>query len=319
VVKVFLLAVTQCLIFSAFGQSPDQAFAAYEQTIPGSTIKTKLVAIQGGTFVMGSNDKEKGRSVDEGPQRKITLSPFWMGANEVTRDEFDVFWKDEGVSQNEDVDAVTRPSAQYIDLSWGMGKEGGFPVNSMSQRAAIMFCRWLSKKTGTFYRIPTEAEWEYACRAGTTSTYFFGDNEDQLQEYGWFKNNSETRFHKTGLKKPNPWGLYDMLGNVMEWTLNHYDAKAYEKLQDGALNPVTTSEDQYPKVLKGGGYESDANQLRSAARQTSDPEWNKRDPQIPRSKWWLTDAPFVGFRIVRPLQQPTPQEAEAFFKLYLGN
>ena len=268
---------------------------------------------------MGSNDKEKGRSVDEGPQRKITLSPFWMGANEVTRDEFDVFWKDEGVSQNEDVDAVTRPSAQYIDLSWGMGKEGGFPVNSMSQRAAIMFCRWLSKKTGTFYRIPTEAEWEYACRAGTTSTYFFGDNEDQLQEYGWFKNNSETRFHKTGLKKPNPWGLYDMLGNVMEWTLNHYDAKAYEKLQDGALNPVTTSEDQYPKVLKGGGYESDANQLRSAARQTSDPEWNKRDPQIPRSKWWLTDAPFVGFRIVRPLQQPTPQEAEAFFKLYLGN
>jgi formylglycine-generating enzyme required for sulfatase activity len=268
---------------------------------------------------MGSSNNEKNRKADEGPQRKVTISPFWMGAYEVTRDEFDAFFKDEGTSENSDVDAITRPSPQYIDLSWGMGKEGGYPANSMSQLTALMYCRWLYNKTGVFYRLPTEAEWEYACRAGTTTAYYFGDDAKDLPDYAWYKSNSSEKFQKAGQKKPNPWGLYDMLGNVMEWTLDQYDEKTLTKITDNASDPkVPFTPLQYPKVVKGGGYLDEPAVLRSAAKVPSDPEWNKRDPQIPRSKWWLTDAPSVGFRIVRPLKQPSANDAQEFFKLYLS-
>jgi formylglycine-generating enzyme required for sulfatase activity len=159
-----------------------------------------MVTIPAGSFTIGSGDNEKGRNADEGPQRKVSVSAFWMGAHEVTHDEFDVFFKDETTSQNDGVDAVTRPSSQYIDLSWGMGREGGFPVNSMSQKAALMYCRWLYNKTGIFYRLPTEAEWEYACRAGKETPYFFGTDDKEINDYAWFKSNSEDKYHKTGLK-----------------------------------------------------------------------------------------------------------------------
>ena len=267
--------------------------------------------------MMGSSVTEKKRAADEGPQKNIQLSAFWMGAYEVTRDEFDVFYKDETTSQNIDVDAITRPSPQYIDFSLGMGKEGGYPANSMSQYAALMYCRWLYQKTGIFYRLPTEAEWEYACRAGTNTTYFFGNDESQLDKYAWYEKNSEAKFQKVGQKLPNPWGLYDMLGNLMEWTMDHYEPNAYtnKPSQDPivAYNIV-----RYPKTLRGGSFAENGNDLRSAKRFHSDPVWNRRDPQIPRSKWWLTEAGFVGFRLVRPLKQPSEQEINEFFKTYLG-
>ncbi len=316
--KIVLFVLAEYFFFSACAQNAIQDFTAYDQPLPGSSFNSKMVPIPAGNFLMGSGNSDSGHAPDESPQKKITISAFWMGAKEVTRDEFDVFYKDEAISQN-DVDAVTRPSQQYIDLTWGMGKEGGYPVNSMSQYAALMYCRWLYSKTGIFYRLPTEAEWEYACKAGSNTAYFFGSDSKNLEEYGWFDKNSGGKFHQTGLKKPNPWGLYDMLGNVTEWTLDYYDEKSLEKLSDSAADPVNTNSKVYPKVLKGGGYDSDAGLLRSAARIKSDPQWNRRDPQIPRSKWWLTDAPSVGFRIVRPLKQPTAKEAEAFFKLYLGS
>jgi formylglycine-generating enzyme required for sulfatase activity len=316
--KLVLLVFSEFLFLFASAQTTSNDFKAYDQTIPSSTFTTKMVPILGGSFMMGSSEQENGHGIDEGPQRKVNISPFWMGANEVTRDEFDVFYKDESTSQNSTVDAVTRPSQQYIDFSLGMGKEGGYPVNSLSQYAALMYCRWLYNKTGIFYRLPTEAEWEYACKAGTNTPYFFGIDSNRLQEYAWYKTNSEGKFHKTGLKKPNPWGLYDMVGNVMEWTLDHYDEKTLEKLTDNTTDPSNANAQRYPKVLKGGGYDSDASMLRSAAKVKSNPQWNRRDPQIPKSKWWLTDAPTVGFRIVRPLKQPTADEVEAFFKLYLG-
>ena len=144
-----------------------------------------MVPIPAGYFVIGSPIAEPKRDADEGPQKKIQIDAFWMGAYEVTRDQFDVFLKDDQTSQNSDVDAITRPSPQYVDLTWGMGKEGGYPANSMSQRAAIMYCRWLYQKTGVFYRLPTEAEWEYACRAGTTTAFFFGDDKSKLKDYAW--------------------------------------------------------------------------------------------------------------------------------------
>ena len=276
-----------------------------------------MVPIPGGSFKMGSAATEKGRRSDEGPQKQVTVSPFWMAAYEVTHDQFGVFFKDESVSQGSKVDAVTRPTAQYIDLSWNMGKDGGFPVNSMSQDGALMFCRWLYEKTGIFYRLPTEAEWEYACRAGTTTTYFFGNDGSQLGSYAWHKGNSKNKYQKVGQKKPNPWGLYDMLGNVSEWTLDQYSDKYFDTAS--ASDPRIMPANRYPRSIRGGSYADDGAAMRSGARQHSEPEWNKRDPQIPKSRWWLTDGMFVGFRIIRPLQQPSKEEAEKFYKLYLGN
>lgn len=239
-----------------------------------------------------------------------------MGAFEVTHDQFGIFFKNETFSQGSKVDAVTRPTPQYIDLSWNMGKDGGFPVNSMSVDGALMFCRWLYQQTGIFYRLPTEAEWEYACRAGTKSAYFFGEDPSKLSDYAWFKTNSNKKYQKTGQKKPNPWGLYDILGNLGEWTMDQYSDKYFDTVNTS--DPKVVPSSRYPRSVRGGSYMDDAPSLRSAARSHSEPSWNKRDPQVPKSRWWLTDGMFVGFRIIRPLQQPSPEEAEKFYTLYLG-
>lgn len=295
-----------------------QDFKPYDQKVPGTQLNLKMVPVQGGSFTMGSNAADNAKQPDEIPAKKVTVSSFWMGAYEVTHDIFDAFFRDEGTPVGSEVDAVTRPTPQYIDLSWGMGKTGGYPVNSMSQDAALMFCRWLYKNTGIFYRLPTEAEWEYACRAGSTTVYPFGDNPKELGKYAWYKDNSKKKYHKVGEKQPNTLGLYDMLGNVSEWTLDQYDEKYFEKLSDGATDPLTPPATRYPKSIRGGSYLDEAEGLRSADRQHSESSWNKRDPQIPRSRWWLTDAMFVGFRIVRPEKQPTAEEANAFYDKYLN-
>ena len=300
-------------------QDSSKTFSAYKFVIPGSALQSSMVPISGGSFFMGSSSTEKNRKSDEGPQRKITIKPFWMGAFEVSRDEFDVFFHDNNTSENSTVDAITRPSPQYIDFSLGMGKEGGYPVNSLSQYAALMYCRWLYNKTSIFYRLPSEAEWEYACRAGSTTTYFFGNDEADLEKYAWYKNNSANKFHQVGLKLPNAWGLYDILGNLCEWTLDHYDEKRLLNWKENTDSVfVSYNKARYPKVLRGGGFQDEAGQLRSANRFQSDPSLNRRDPQIPKSKWWLTDAPAIGFRIVRPREQPSAEEVTEFFKQYLG-
>lgn len=315
---MFLFISVMNVFYSSQAQSPvDTSFKKYEQPIPGSNIKFTLLPIAGGSFVIGSLAKDKMKETDEIPQRTIQLSPFWMGAYEVTYDEFNLFFLDVSLTQNIPTDAVTRPSSPYIDLTLGMGKEGGFPANSMQQYGALMYCKWLYNKTGIFFRLPTEAEWEYACRAGTTTTYSFGDDASKLDEYAWYTKNSENKYQKVGLKKPNAWGLYDMLGNVSEWVLDQYQADYYSTLTDKVLDPVRLRESRHPGTVRGGAYNDEAKDLRSAARLKSDPVWNRRDPQIPKSKWWNADAPFVGFRIVRPLKQPTADEAENFFQTYL--
>lgn len=314
---IYFLSFVVFFAGTVFAQGGDPSFKPYKQTVPGSTFDIAMVPIAGGTFKMGSAGTEKGRRNDEGPQKQVSISPFWMGAYEVTHDQFGVFFKDESVSQGSKVDAVTRPTAQYIDLSWNMGKEGGFPVNSMSQDGALMFCRWLYEKTGIFYRLPTEAEWEYACRAGTTTPYFFGNDGSKLGDYAWHKGNSNDKYQKVGGKKPNPWGLYDILGNVSEWTLDQYSDQYFDTASSS--DPRIAPANRYPRSIRGGSYVDEAVAMRSAARQHSEPDWNIRDPQIPKSRWWLTDGMFVGFRIVRPLQQPSKEEAENFYKLYLGN
>ncbi|WP_343700442.1 SUMF1/EgtB/PvdO family nonheme iron enzyme [Chitinophaga sp.] len=294
---------------SVYAQT-SEPFEAYEQKIQGTDVTIKMVPVQGGEFMLGSPAGEKGRKADEGPQKKVKVDPFWMGAYEVTFDQYDLY-ADKDKDQTPLPDGMTRPSPPYIDLTLGMGKSGGYPANSMSQYGALMYCKWLYAKTGVFYRLPTEAEWEYACRAGSKTAYPFGNDAAQLKDYAWTAENSDAVYHKVGELKPNAWGLYDMLGNVAEWTLDQYDEKAYAKA--AASNPWNKPTGTTPRTVKGGHYEDAAENARCAARLESDPVWNDRDPQIPKSKWWNADAPFVGFRLVRPLKQPTKAEAEQFF------
>lgn len=298
----------------SFGQSTQ--LKTEEILIPDSDKKIKLVYLPEGSFIMGSNTSPK---TSEKPAKTVHVSAFAIGAFEITHDQFNYFYRDENTSQGSKVDAVTRPTAQYIDLSWNMGKDGGYPVNSMSVDAAMMFCRWLYSKTGVFYRLPTEAEWEYAARAGSKTNYYFGNDASLLGQYAWFKNNSKEKYQKVGLKKPNAWGLYDMLGNVAEWTADQYDPAYFTNLTDKSSDPLILPTKRYPRSIRGGSYENDATLLKVYSRQFSDPNWNKRDPQIPKSRWWLTDGAFAGFRIVKPIIQPSAEEAEKFYKLYLGN
>jgi formylglycine-generating enzyme required for sulfatase activity len=168
------------------------------------------------------------------------------------------------------------------------------------------YCRWLSAKTGKTYRLPMEAEWEYACRAGTKTAYSFGDSARILGEYGWYTDNSDSAPHVGGKKKPNAWSLYDMHGNVAEWCIDRYDKDFYGtfKGREAVLVPVLLpTEKRYPHVVRGGSWDDDGGLLRSAARRASRAEWSKRDPQRPQSIWWHTEAIMVGFRVVRPLEE----------------
>jgi formylglycine-generating enzyme required for sulfatase activity len=202
-------------------------------------------------------------------------------------------------------DAVSRPSTPYIDETWGYSKHG-YPVLAITHHAAMEYCRWLSAKTGKVYRLPTEAEWEFACRAGTRTPYFFGNDSTQLGAYAWYAANSEETTHPVGKKKPNPWGLYDMYGNVAEWCLDHYQKDCYRAFP---LNQFTTgpvklpTADRYPNVVRGGSWADTVVRCRSAARRASDKSWNRRDPMVPQSIWWLSDGDFVGFRVVRAVEE----------------
>ena len=155
--------------------SAQQDFKSYDQTVAGTPISMKMMPIPAGSFSMGSSDKEKGHEADESPLKKVQIDCFWMAAYEMSFDIYSYFMDDEKDAEPKPKpDAISRPSPPYIDLTQGMGKYGGYPANSMSQYNALMFCKWLYLKTGIFFRLPTEAEWEYACRAGSSTTYPHG-------------------------------------------------------------------------------------------------------------------------------------------------
>jgi formylglycine-generating enzyme required for sulfatase activity len=291
----------------------------YSDLIYGTDARIDMVPIKGGKFTIGSPQEEAERADDEGPQREVTVAPFWMGKYEVTWDEYEVFMlaldcqrrkvnKIEPSTYDLKADAMVRPTKPYTDMTFGMGKRG-YPAISMTHYAARMFCKWLSLKTGRYYRLPTEAEWEYACRAGTKTAYYFGDDVEKIGEYAVFYNDGETeKYAKVGSKKPNPWGLHDMHGNVNEWVLDQYEPDAYQKLTGVAVNPVTITTKLYPHVARGGAWDDDPPALRSATRRPSNIDWKQQDPQIPQSVWYHTDAQFSGFRIVRPLVEPSEEE-----------
>jgi formylglycine-generating enzyme required for sulfatase activity len=307
------------------GVTNESEMKAYTNTIPGTRISYGMVPIPGGEFVMGSPDSETRHKPDEGPQHKVKISPFWMGRCEVTWNEYELFmYPDEerrmrmteptDASGDKLADAVTHPSKPYVEMSFGMGKEG-YPAISMTQHAANKYCQWLSSKTGQFYRLPTEAEWEYACRAGTTNTYFFGDDPAKLGEYAWFEQNSDFKYQKVGKKKPNPWGLYDMCGNVVEWVMDQYDPDFYQQCASGGtvVDPWNRATKPYPHAVRGGSWDDEATMCRSAARRGSDRSWKMQDPQLPKSIWYFSDAQFVGFRVVRPLKVPPPEVMQKYW------
>lgn len=319
-------------VFASSAHAEDKAAGAemkpYTQVIPGTEVKFEMVPIPGGEFLMGSPANEPNRNPDEGPQHKVKVDPFWMGKYEVTWDEYDVWSFNLDIQRrkvnslkatalDQVADAVTRPTKPYTDMTFDMGHDH-YPAICMTQLAAKTYCQWLSAKTGHHYRLPTEAEWECACRAGTTTAYSFGDDPEKLSEYGWFYDIADDKYHPVGQKKPNPWGLYDMHGNVSEWVLDQYDPKFYEQFKDGkvaafpkAYNPPKKL---YPRVVRGGSWDDDPEGLRSAARFSSTPDWKIQDPQIPQSIWYHTDALHVGFRLVR---DPDPPEEATRQKLKL--
>lgn len=274
-------------------------------------VSFEMLAIPGGTFLRGSPASEKGRLADEGPQHPVTVKPFWMGKYEVTWDEYDLYWvKRIGtppptIAADKLADAVSRPTPPYADETFGHGREGN-PVLCITHHAAMEYCRWLSAKTGKLYRLPTEAEWEWACRAGTTTAYSFGDDPGQLGDYAWYEKNNEDVAHPVGKKKPNPWGLFDMHGNVAEWCIDHYQKDNYATFptDKSTLQPVKLpTANRYSYVARGGSWIDPAEICRSAARRGSTKDWLKRDPQRPQSIWWMTDADYVGFRIVRAVEE----------------
>jgi len=310
----FSIPVTVIAQDSRAGGKP-VPFKKYAQKIAQTSVKIDMLPIPGGHFVMGSPAAEPKRKTDEGPQRVVEVEPFWMSKTEITWSMYDVWGEKKDIRRREllgakatkldpAADAVTRPTPPYTDMSFGMGK-GKYPAICMTQHAARKYCEWLSAKTGHYYRLPTEAEWEYACRAGSKTVYHFGDDVSKLADYAWFSDNSSEQYQPVGRKKPNAWGLHDMHGNVSEWVLDQYH-KSYDPEQ--TKNPLAVPGKLFPRVVRGGGWDDSPDWLRSARRIASSEDWKEQDPQLPQSIWYHTDALSVGFRVVRPLQVPSASE-----------
>lgn len=299
-------------------------FVPYTQRIPEFDVTFQMVPIPGGKFTMGSPEDEEGRGENEGPQIEVEIKPFWMGVHEVTWDEYDIFSFSYDVKRAETAeregkplkrteldikaDAITRPTPPYVDMTFGYGHDG-YPAICMTHHAATQYCKWLSEKTGVTYRLPTEAEWEYACRAGTSTPYHYGSDPEKLGEYAWFFENSNDKPQPVGKKKPNAWGLYDMLGNVSEWCQDKYVEDYFQRFSGKGVvkNPLLQTDETEWHTVRGGSWQDDAAFCRAAMRYGAEPDWSIQDPQEPKSIWYHTDAHFVGFRLVRSYE---PQEKE---------
>lgn len=306
----------------------------YAVTIPGTDVTFTMQPIPGGKFKLGSPESEKGHKSDEAPQVEVEVAPFWMAETEVTWAEYKLYMamhdtfkqlakaKLQPITEETKAYVITAPSNLYDPtFTFKQGADPKQPAVTMSQYAAKQYTKWLSGITGEFYRLPGEAEWEYAARAGSDKAYFFGDDPSQLGEYAWFYENSSESTQKVGQKKPNPFGLFDIYGNVGEWTLDEFAKDGYKKLADKknltAVEAIQWPTRLYPRVVRGGGWDDDAEALRSAARQPSDDDdWRAEDPNFPQSPWWFTSEPAlsVGMRIIRPLEAPPLAEREKFYE-----
>ena len=245
----------------------------------------EMVWLPGGTFKMGQEHHE----IDERPVYEAVVQRFAISRYPVTFVEYDYFVESValGMLKNTEYWPSALPAPQYgrrkrIDLpsdhGWGRGER---PVINLTWFDAMIYAEWLSEQTGEHYRLPTEAEWEYAARAGTTSLYSCGDEPQALPEHAWFRHNAAGRSQPVGGKKPNPWGLYDMHGNVWEWTCSRYTAY-YSGTEQECVNPLSAPET--PIVVRGGAWLNEAQWLRSGLRY-----WYQMSYK----------SPYLGFRLVR--------------------
>ncbi len=321
---------------SSDDENSEDHLSDYTLAIPGSDVEFEMVAVPAGEFLMGSSPDESGCQDDEAPQVRVKVPAFWMGKYEVTWSEYHEFMKlcnvfdklnEQGIRQiteENQVDAITAPSKLYDPgYTYETGDDPRQPAVSMSQYAAKQYTKWLSLLTGEFYRLPTEAEWEYACRAGTTTAFSFGNDPKLLPEYAWVYENAEEDYAtaKVGQLQPNPWGLHNMHGNVSEWVLDQHDADHYAQFAGQTVDAseiVNWPTKLYPRVLRGGSwYTEEAAECRSATRiKSDDDEWRSNDPQIPQSPWWFAseEGQTVGFRIVRPATSPPRAEWNKFWE-----
>jgi len=305
-----------------FGEATKvESFKNFTEKIPGTSVSFDMVAIPEGTFNMGSPDGEPLRKPDEGPVHRVKLSKFWMGKVEVSWNEYLAFFQTTGSQgrtegqaiKNKNVDAITGPTPPWgaPDQGWGKGLR---PAITMSWKSANTYCQWLSKVTGKKYRLPTEAEWEYACRGNTTTPYFFGGDPKKYTSKGIFKKlfgrdtttigsyivyaeNSSSKTKEPVSVKENPFGLKNMAGNVAEFCSDYYSPDAYQSNSE-SINPKGPKSGQ-EHVIRGGSFKSDAKDVRSAARDfTKTKAWLVTDPQMPKSGWWYSDCIDIGFRVV---------------------
>jgi len=323
-ITLLLFSCGSCKSGKSVAAGPDKkthTVEVFTENIPVTDISFEMVLIPEGKFTMGSPEGQVNRKADEGAMKDVELDAFYMGKYELGWEVFELFFKQNkelfqalDTDKLSGIDAITRPSPPYEDPSYGMGKVG-YPAISMSAYSALVFCKWLSTVTGRFYRLPTEAEWEYAAKAGTNTAYSFGDDISKIDEYAVYYKNSNNQYAKMGSKLPNPWGLYDMHGNVSEWTLDEYKENALAITE--SKNPWVKPTVIHPRVIKGGSWDDDAKTLRSSARIASSLKLQKRDPQIPKSFWWNTDSNFIGFRLVSPKEQPSKEEQKQFWQTVL--
>ncbi|MFC1726420.1 SUMF1/EgtB/PvdO family nonheme iron enzyme [candidate division KSB1 bacterium] len=326
--QAILFGKTETITREIYTQPAEvEKFEDFTEFIPGSRVDFEMAAVPEGIFTMGSPVNESYRDKDEGPQRKVAVSKFWMSKTEVTWDEYEAFYRQTAAAlrggakpeyriRNDDLEIITgaTPPYGFPDQGWGKGKR---PAITMTHYAAEMYCRWLSQVTGKKYRLPTEAEWEYACSAGSDEPYFFGGDPEKytkrsfwnkifgadtvlINSYAVYSENSGGKTHPAERISPNRFGLLNMPGNVREFCSDYYSPDAYSNYsEDEIITDPKGPETGTEHVLRGGSYKSDAVFVRSAARdRTRHDSWLLTDPQIPKSKWWYSDCTDVGFRVV---------------------
>lgn len=253
---------------TALVATQQDTLSAYTESIQGHLVTFDMVPVAGGRVSLQVGDET----------HEVEVDPFWIGTTEITWDLYDIFAYQLDLEESErlkNADATTRPSRPYQSPDYGFGHQG-YAAICVTYHAAEHFAIWLSEKTGKTYRLATDAEWQLAVQAGKATAEEMMD-EEQLEAVAWHKGNSPDKTQAVADKAPNALGIYDMLGNVREWVTGH----------DG--KPVT----------RGGSYKDKAEDVHVHARAKQHWKWNETDPQIPKSKWWLSDGYHVGFRIVR--------------------
>ena len=215
------------------------------ETLPGG-IELEMIAIPAGSFLMGSTERS-----EEKPQHQVKVSAFKIGKYPITQAQYE--------------------AVMGTNPSW-FKKGGKYPVEQVSRNDAQEFCQKLSKMTQKAYRLLSEAEWEYAARAGTQTRYYFGNDENKLEEYAWYDKNSSSRTHTVGQKKPNQWGLYDMLGNVWEWCEDEWHENYNDAPNNGMIISIYNSLVQR-YAMRGGSYDVNPQTCRCAYRCGFVPAW----------------------------------------------